>query len=68
MDLLQQGVEQSVIALWLGHELIETTQVYMEASRHGHTSQRKAWSVSARRRASRLPQKPVTTRTMSRAS
>ena len=32
MDLLQQGVEQSVIALWLGHELIETTQVYMDAS------------------------------------
>jgi hypothetical protein len=25
MDLLQQGVEQSVIALWLGHESIETT-------------------------------------------
>jgi len=24
MDLLQQGVEQSVIALWLGHESIET--------------------------------------------
>jgi hypothetical protein len=25
MDLLPQGVEQSVIALWLGHESIETT-------------------------------------------
>ena len=32
MDLLQRGVEQSVIALWLGHESIETTQVYMDAS------------------------------------
>jgi site-specific recombinase XerD len=31
MDLLQQGVEQSVIALWLGHESIETTQVYLDA-------------------------------------
>jgi site-specific recombinase XerD len=31
MDLLQQGVEQSVIALWLGHETIETTQVYLDA-------------------------------------
>src|SRR5712664_2198316 len=30
MDLLQQGVEQSVIALWLGHESIETTQVYLD--------------------------------------
>jgi len=31
MDLLQQGVEQSVIALWLGHETVETTQVYLDA-------------------------------------
>jgi site-specific recombinase XerD len=31
MDLLQQGAEQSVLALWLGHESIETTQVYLEA-------------------------------------
>ena len=28
MDLLQEGVEQTVIAMWLGHESIETTQVY----------------------------------------
>lgn len=32
MDLLQAGVEQAVIALWLGHESIETTQMYLEAS------------------------------------
>ena len=32
MDLLQAGVEQSVIALWLGHESIETTQIHLEAS------------------------------------
>ena len=32
MDLLQAGVEQSVIALWLGHESIETTQIYLEAN------------------------------------
>jgi len=31
MDLLQQGVEQAVIALWLGHESIETTQIYLDA-------------------------------------
>jgi len=24
-------VEQSVIALWLGHESIETTQIYLDA-------------------------------------
>jgi hypothetical protein len=32
MDLLLQGVEQSVIALCLGHESIETTQVHLDAS------------------------------------
>jgi site-specific recombinase XerD len=32
MDLLQAGVDRSVIALWLGHERLETTQVYLEAS------------------------------------
>jgi site-specific recombinase XerD len=31
MELLQHGVDQSVIALWLGHESVETTQVYMHA-------------------------------------
>lgn len=25
-DLLQEGVDRSVIALWLGHESVETTQ------------------------------------------
>lgn len=32
MDLLRAGVEQSVITLWLGHESIETTQMYLEAN------------------------------------
>ena len=32
MDLLQEGVDQSVIALWLGHESIETTQIYLDAN------------------------------------
>lgn len=32
MDLLDHGVDRSVIALWLGHESIETTQVYISAS------------------------------------
>ena len=31
VNLLQSGVDQSVIALWLGHESIETTQVYLDA-------------------------------------
>jgi site-specific recombinase XerD len=32
MDLLQEGVDRSVIALWLGHERLETTQIYLEAT------------------------------------
>ena len=32
MDLLEHGVDRSVIALWLGHESMETTQVYLHAS------------------------------------
>jgi len=31
MDLLQHGVDRSVIALWLGHEKVETTQMYLHA-------------------------------------
>jgi len=31
MDLLHEGNEQAVIALWLGHESVETTQVYLDA-------------------------------------
>jgi integrase/recombinase XerD len=31
MHLLQAGVDVAVIALWLGHESIETTHVYVEA-------------------------------------
>jgi site-specific recombinase XerD len=31
MHLLRRGVDRSVIALWLGHESIETTQIYLHA-------------------------------------
>ncbi len=32
MNLLQQGVDRSVIALWLGHETMETVQCYIHAN------------------------------------
>jgi site-specific recombinase XerD len=32
MELLQAGVDTSVIALWLGHESSETTQIYLKSN------------------------------------
>ena len=31
MELLQSGVDPSVIALWLGHDSVATTQIYLDA-------------------------------------
>jgi site-specific recombinase XerD len=32
MELLRHGVDRSIIALWLGHESVETTQMYLHAN------------------------------------
>jgi integrase/recombinase XerD len=32
MELLLAGVDRSLIALWLGHESVETTQIYLDAN------------------------------------
>lgn len=32
MDLLQHGADRTAIALWLGHESVETTQIYLHSS------------------------------------
>ena len=31
MELLANGVDRAVIALWLGHESVDTTSVYLHA-------------------------------------
>ena len=31
MNLLHAGVDRALIALWLGHESVETTQMYIDA-------------------------------------
>lgn len=31
VHLLQAGIDRAVIALWLGHERVETTQIYLDA-------------------------------------
>ena len=32
MELLQTGVDRSLIAIWLGHESLDTTQIYLDAN------------------------------------
>jgi len=32
MELLQAGVDRAMIAIWLGHESLETTQIYLDAN------------------------------------
>ena len=32
MEMLQTGVDRSMISIWLGHESIETTQIYLDAN------------------------------------
>ena len=34
MNLLHHGTDRSVIALWLGHETVETTSIYLQADMH----------------------------------
>jgi integrase/recombinase XerD len=31
MKLLLSGIDRTLIALWLGHESVETTQIYLDA-------------------------------------
>jgi integrase/recombinase XerD len=31
MELLQAGVDRALIAIWLGHESLDTTQIYLDA-------------------------------------
>lgn len=32
MELLQAGMDRTLIAMWLGHESVETTQIYLDAN------------------------------------
>ena len=68
MGLLQAGVDRAVIALWLGHESVETTQIYLEAnlamkeeiSGKDNAARRQARPLPTRRRVTRIPPKSVT--------
>ena len=32
VDMLQEGVDLSTIALWLGHQHLQTTQIYLDTT------------------------------------
>jgi integrase/recombinase XerD len=32
MELLQAGIDRSLIAIWLGHESLDSTQIYPDAN------------------------------------
>jgi hypothetical protein len=63
MDLLQAGVDRSVIALWLGHEHVETTQIYLEATlamkEKALAKTSNTGALQTRRSTPRLPEQPV---------
>jgi integrase/recombinase XerD len=47
MELLQAVVDRPVIALWLGHESVETTQIYLDANlalKEQALARRRAWT------------------------
>jgi integrase/recombinase XerD len=55
MQLLQFGVDITVVALWLGHESPTTTQRYIEADLAMKRVRVGAARFSAQRSAARLP-------------
>lgn len=66
MDLHQHGVDRSVIALWLGHESVETTAIYLQADMklkeqawQGPTRPTSGWPLQARRPSPRIPEEPL---------
>ncbi len=67
MRLLHAGIDVTVIALWLGHESIETTYIYLHAdmknqgggARQDHTNRNQGRAVRARRHPPQLPQGPL---------
>ena len=49
MRLLHAGVDTSVIALWLGHAHVDTTQIYLEPQELHQMGEPNASSIRPRR-------------------
>jgi len=48
MRLLHAGVDTSVIALWLGHEQADTTQIYLNSQELHQTGEKPQVAMSGR--------------------
>jgi integrase len=48
MRLLQAGIDTSVIALWMGHEQAETTQIYLNSRELHQTGEKPQVPMSGR--------------------
>jgi len=59
MHLLQSGVDLSVIAMWLGHEHLQTTHQYLDADIHTKQLALAHLESPATRRRPRRTQKPL---------
>jgi hypothetical protein len=66
MRLLHAGIDVAVIALWLGHERIATTHIYLHAHEPegasdspSHPAQHHTRPLPAARPATRLPRQPL---------
>lgn len=62
MDLLHHGVDPAVIGLWLGHENVETTQIYIHADmrmKEKALARHPVGPLPARRPAPRIPGRPL---------
>lgn len=59
MHMLQSGVDLSVIAMWLGHESIQTTHQYLQADLETKKKALSAVKSPKLRRAGRTPVKPL---------
>lgn len=70
MELLQAGVDRALIAIWLGHESVETTQIYLDANlalKEGDSWQNppdsiKPGALPSRGSPAQLPQRTVNVR------
>lgn len=59
MEMLRAGVDRTVIALWLGHESVETTQMYLDADLEMKSAVLAKTTIPSARRGKYRPPDPL---------